>query len=239
MQTLNGQGGQTQTFSNDTNIGISSAGNVHTLNWSGLLGIDRGGTGTSTFASGGLIFSDGTNLTQNPNQLFWDDTNGYLGIGTSSPGYTLDVVGTALFSGVLTITEGQDFILNQGTLSGQPGNIRFNDENNDILGEISFERGLEEGGGITLTNNTGGINSWGMVINLHNQVGIGTPAPEGDLQIAQNGSATVYVGSSSGGYQGQTPGCIVMGDSDGVGVTYVTANDGVLSATITKPSNCQ
>jgi hypothetical protein len=30
-----------------------------------------------------------------------------------------------------------------------------------------------------------------------------------------------------------------MGDDDGVGVTYVTANDGVLTASSTKPGNCQ
>jgi hypothetical protein len=34
-------------------------------------------------------------------------------------------------------------------------------------------------------------------------------------------------------------GCIAMGDSDGSGVTYITANDGVLSASATKPSTCQ
>ena len=46
-------------------------------------------------------------------------------------------------------------------------------------------------------------------------------------------NSTIYVGSSV------KSGCIVMGDSDGSGVTYITANDGVLSASTTKPSICQ
>lgn len=46
-------------------------------------------------------------------------------------------------------------------------------------------------------------------------------------------NSTIYVGSST------KTGCIVLGDSDGAGVTYVTANDGVLSASTTKPNFCQ
>jgi len=38
---------------------------------------------------------------------------------------------------------------------------------------------------------------------------------------------------------GDIKSCIVMADSDGSGVGYVTMNDGVLTATTTQPSNCQ
>lgn len=48
-----------------------------------------------------------------------------------------------------------------------------------------------------------------------------------------NTNSTIYVGSSV------KSGCIALGDSDGSGVTYVTANDGVLTASTTKPSVCQ
>jgi len=43
----------------------------------------------------------------------------------------------------------------------------------------------------------------------------------------------MFLGSSS------TPGCMVMGDSDGSGVTYVTVNDGVMTVSATEPSACQ
>ena len=46
-------------------------------------------------------------------------------------------------------------------------------------------------------------------------------------------NSIIYVGSSV------KSGCIALGDSDGSGVTYITANDGVLTASSTKPSICQ
>ena len=45
-----------------------------------------------TFTAGSVIFagSSGT-LTQDNANFFWDNTNNFLGLGTSAPGYTLDV----------------------------------------------------------------------------------------------------------------------------------------------------
>lgn len=49
---------------------------------------------TSDFAAGGLVFGDANGfLTQDASQIFWDDTNNRLGIGTNSPTYTLHVLG--------------------------------------------------------------------------------------------------------------------------------------------------
>ncbi|KKS77904.1 MAG: hypothetical protein UV74_C0002G0032 [Candidatus Woesebacteria bacterium GW2011_GWB1_43_14] len=67
--------------------------------------------------------------------------------------------------------------------------------------------------------------------------------------IGNSSMTDVYFGSSSANanthakkmYLGSPsiPGCIIMGDSDGSGVTYLTVNDGVLSASTTAPSACQ
>ncbi len=46
-------------------------------------------------------------------------------------------------------------------------------------------------------------------------------------------NSTVYIGSSV------KSGCVVIGDSDNDGFTYLIANDGVLSATSEKPSICK
>ena len=48
ITSLNGLTGATQTFTNDTNLTISSTGTAHALVWSGVLAIARGGTGLST-----------------------------------------------------------------------------------------------------------------------------------------------------------------------------------------------
>jgi len=53
-----------------------------------------GGSGiTGTLASGQVPYATGTTTVAGTNNLFWDSTNNRLGIGTSTPGVTLDVHG--------------------------------------------------------------------------------------------------------------------------------------------------
>ena len=46
-----------------------------------------------SLTSGSVLFSNGTTIAQKNANLFWDNTNNRLGIGTSSPSMTLDVSG--------------------------------------------------------------------------------------------------------------------------------------------------
>lgn len=54
----------------------------------------QGGTGTSTvFTQGSVVFAGASGVYSQDNaQFFWDDTNHRLGIGTSTPSTTLDVM---------------------------------------------------------------------------------------------------------------------------------------------------
>lgn len=66
--------------------------------WSaGTMPVSKGGTGSTSYTSGSVLFSDGTNITQNNNQLFWNNATNRLGIGTNAPASTLDVNGSAIF----------------------------------------------------------------------------------------------------------------------------------------------
>ena len=60
----------------------------------GTLPVANGGTNASTFNAGSVVFAgaSGTSLTQDNSNLFWDDTNNRLGIGTSSPSYPLSII---------------------------------------------------------------------------------------------------------------------------------------------------
>ncbi|MEI8344311.1 MAG: hypothetical protein WCF93_05165, partial [Candidatus Moraniibacteriota bacterium] len=67
----------------------------------GILPFASGGTGSTDFTAGGVIFSDGTKLTQNNLSFFWDDTNNRLGIGTTAPTQILHVAGNMRLTGGL------------------------------------------------------------------------------------------------------------------------------------------
>jgi hypothetical protein len=58
ITSLNGLTAATQTFSNDTNVTITSATSTHTIGWSGQLAVGRGGTGASTLT--GVVIGNGT-----------------------------------------------------------------------------------------------------------------------------------------------------------------------------------
>jgi hypothetical protein len=61
----------------------------------GVLPIANGGTNNAAaYTAGSVIFSNGTSLTQNNANLFWDNTNDRLGIGTNAPARAVDTTGT-------------------------------------------------------------------------------------------------------------------------------------------------
>jgi hypothetical protein len=57
ITSLNGLTGATQTFTNDTNVTITSGGTAHVLGWSGTLSPARGGTGVANNAASTLTIS--------------------------------------------------------------------------------------------------------------------------------------------------------------------------------------
>lgn len=48
--------------------------------------------------SGSILFSNGSTIAQDNTNLFWDDTNNRLGIGTNTPAFNLDVNGNSFIS---------------------------------------------------------------------------------------------------------------------------------------------
>jgi len=117
ITSLNALTGATQTFAvgtTGTNFNISSAGTTHTFNIPDANSTNRGlvTTGTQTFAgaktfssaptfstmtAGSVLFA-GTSgvLTQDNAQLFFNDSNNTLGIGTAAPQSKLHVISGTL-----------------------------------------------------------------------------------------------------------------------------------------------
>lgn len=66
------------------------------------LRVGSGGTGWNSFASGYLLFGNGSTALATSSNLFWDTSHNYLGIGTTSPAYALDVNGTIQSSDLIS-----------------------------------------------------------------------------------------------------------------------------------------
>lgn len=64
ITSLSNQTGPTQSFANDTNITITSAANVHTLGWAGILAVARGGTGAASLTANRLLLGNAASPIQ-------------------------------------------------------------------------------------------------------------------------------------------------------------------------------
>lgn len=115
-------------------------------------------SGVASGALGAIQFSDGTNgFSADENNFFWDDTNNRLGIGNSSPSYTLDVNGLIQVDSGLgpilrTYSDASTFRM---SLTGGSGaaNLRIGSDNNSSTsiyahnGPINLEPGPYNGRG--------------------------------------------------------------------------------------------
>lgn len=97
--TLGGSGTVTSVDGSGGTTGLTLDGGPittsGTLTLGGTLATGSGGTGTTTtFTQGSVVFAGpGGVYSQNNTELFWDDTNSRLGIGTSTPSTKLHVAG--------------------------------------------------------------------------------------------------------------------------------------------------
>ncbi len=190
----------------------------------------------SAYSSGSVLFSDGTSVTEDNSSFYWDDMSKSLGIGTQ-PAYSnhLIVGGSDFNPNIDTSIEVQDSTDNH--LSG----ITVGRDSNHATELFYTNFGENTGvGSIDTANNVDdlyidGANTYLQVV-AGGVVGVGTTNAPAKLNVGGTiwGASTLYLGTPS-----TVIGCIAMEDSDGFGTTYVTANDGVLSASDTKPVDCE
>lgn len=105
--------------------------------------VDGDGNGSAGFIP---YWSDSNSLTQSSN-LFWDSGNSRLGIGTSSPLYSLDVRGNSYISGNLIVgnnltISGTTVVANVDTMTVKDPIINLGLTQGNTIADTSYDRGL-------------------------------------------------------------------------------------------------
>jgi len=224
----------TTIYASQVNANFAAVALADLSNVSGSIGVTAGGTGTTTvFTAGSLLFAGASGVySQNNAQLFWDNTNYRLGLGTASPSATLDVRGN--INGGQTVTTGYGVstadasLLIGGARTGNGNAFLGLYANGSSSASAQVYRATGANGALTLSNTgTGALtiqqtNSANILLSINGStivtvlssgnVGIGNTSPSYTLDV----SGTIR---STGGFTGN-----VTGNLSGTASTATNAN---------------
>jgi len=186
--TLSGIG--VTSFSAGTTGLTPSSATTGAITLAGTLNVANGGTGTNTtFTAGSVVFAGASGVyTQDNANLFWDNSNDRLGIGTATPSVPLDVTENGVNSGlgysnVSKIVDGSG---NKGLLIGY---------DNSAQTTVLTANSTAASSNMTFWTYEAGGSGWAerMRVASSGNVGIGTSSPGSALQV--NGNIRVSNGT--------------------------------------------
>jgi hypothetical protein len=211
---------------------------------------DSGGTVTGTGSATQVAFWTGSSVIDGNNNLWWDNTNIRLGIGTgTTPGHALDVydsTGTSATTTGTTLQRLWNYV--GGDLQQQKTFIDFvfQDDNANEYPQVRIgaevgqngnaDTQIKEGSGafVVYTNNATGVgpgSPTGLAerfrVDYAGNVGIGTTSPQKNLQIfqAEGGVGVKHATIRLGGYSTVGPDIAayrVTGNSNDQGLIFST-----------------
>lgn len=232
----------------DGNIGIGTTSPADLLNVSRSATNSTGGltlTNQSTAGWGSALTFTGTNggATTNAARIYGEHTgagsNGTLTFQTLAAGtlgtrMTISQLGAVGIVGIAGI--GTEGVLSVTAASESAYAVRIKNTTYSASIPIfsyyprndgSFEQGTDQSKDFRIYTN--GAGNTRLTVASGGNVGVGTTSPTGILDLFTTGTTTLRVDTNSA-TQGS---CLVLKDSDGSGYTYVTANGGALSASVT------
>lgn len=177
----------------DENGKLVSTTSIGTGLLTGILPVSKGGTGSSAFTAGSVVFSNGTILTQDNSNFFWDDSNNRLGIGTTTPTTKVFVEDTV--SPFLTLSLNDSSVV----VGQETGNIGFHiNDANSAYGITSKISNISNGTPNSFGNLAffTGTNPAGLTekvrIESNGQTGVGTTTPASQLHVASSGNLGAF-----------------------------------------------
>lgn len=144
-----------------------------------------------SLTSGSVLFSNGTTIAQDNANLFWNDTNNRLGLGTTTPAYTLDLQSTGNIQAWIG-TQGSTFGYTLGRNTGT-GFLDITGNQGGFSG-IHVDQ-IKSDGAITIGGNAV-ISNWASRLGIGN--GSGTPIGYISIQSSSNVDPNLTMGGGSG-----------------------------------------
>jgi fibronectin-binding autotransporter adhesin len=177
LGSLNGLTANSQSFANDTNVTITSAGSTHTLGWSGQLSVGRGGTGASSFTTNGVLYGNGSGAIQvtaagTGGQLLLADASGIPTFTSVTGDVTIDNSGVTAITAnsvVLGTDTTGSYVASLGTLTGISTSGNSGEGSTPTLSVLygaTANTAVQGNTQITCANGTGNLSGGGNALTL-------------------------------------------------------------------------
>jgi hypothetical protein len=178
---LNGVTSAIQTQLDAKQATLVSGTNIKTINSTSILGSgDIVINASPSGVAGAIQFSNGSAFASDAANLFWDDTNNRLGVGTTTPTQSIETPNAIVFA-----SANNDSKTTLKALDGSTGNIDFGNEfvisrQGIIVYKMFFNNSTAIYGG----------GSPALRVSATQQVGIGTQGPTARLTVQGSGSTS-------------------------------------------------
>jgi hypothetical protein len=166
------------------------------------LGVAKGGTGTATaFTAGSVVFAGASGVYSQDNaNLFWDNTNDRLGIGTVSPSAKVTIAGTAATTSQVLNSTGSTTGATYGRWFNTGSDLIWGIESSAggalLTGASAYAAVLYTNSAVPLQFGTGGTVK--ATLDSSGNLGIGTSSPGVRLDVATaSGDCIIRVGNGT------------------------------------------
>jgi len=183
-------------------IVLTSPANGQVLKFNGTSWVNDSDSGiTGSGAAGQVAYFTGATTQAGNNNLFWDNTNGRLGVGTNTPNYTLSISQNNLTTlGLIDPNEAtnqKNWAFVTGNTVGA-GTFRLR-AINDAISDSQNAFIITRSGFAIQTHQWFTANAERMRLDASGNLGIGTNVPAFKLEVISTGGYNLIVGRGSSG----------------------------------------